>query len=142
MVKYLKFDTIKTPETTLEFRDTTDTTTVNRFSGIPDNVVSVVGDELEIAKLIAAQAKEINVQEISKDEFQTAVADSDQIAEINRQVKSKIARRYDIADEIAMLKRSPTHPKRIDYESFIVECLMYGDKLKEEIGYDLPGEDV
>lgn len=135
MVKYLKFDMIKRPETTLEFRDTTDATTVNRFSGIPDNVVSVVGDDIEIAKLIAAQPLEINTQEISKEEFQTAVADSDQIAEINQQVKAKIARRYDTADEIAMLKRSPDDPKRIDYEAFIVDCLMYGDERKAEIGY-------
>jgi len=136
MVKYLKYDIIKTPETILEFRDTTDATQVNRFTGVPDTVVSVVGDEEEIAKLIAAQHKEINVQEIGKAEFQTAVADSDQIAEINRQVKALIAKRYDTADEIAMLKRSTDDPKRVDYEAYVTDCLIYGDAIKANIGYE------
>lgn len=136
MVKYLKYDIIKTSVTTLEFRDTTERTTVSRFSGVPDTVVSVVGEEEDIAKLIAAQPKEINVQEISKADFQTAVADSDQIAEINRQVKALIAKRYDTADEIAMLKRGDDDPKRIDYEAYVADCLRYGDEIKASIGYE------
>jgi hypothetical protein len=40
-----------------------------------------------------------------------------------------------LADELAMLKRSEDDTKRIAYNQYVIECVAYGDELKSEIGY-------
>jgi hypothetical protein len=135
MVKYYAYDLIKTPDTILEFSGGDDDAKVSSFTGIPDHVVSVMGEDLSIAKLVASQSPEINLREITHDVFRDAVTDSDQIAQINRQVKHHISQRYDVADEVAVLKLDISDTQRIDYNSYILDCKNIGRELKVSVGY-------
>ena len=138
MVKYIEFDKVAKADTILEFRNRLEETKITSFTGetMFTNIVSIVADNEEIIdELVAEQEEEINCREISYNEFKTLVKYSDQISRINAQVKTKIAQKYDLADEIAMSKRAADDAKRVTYEEYVSECIAFGDALKSEIGY-------
>ena len=138
MVKYIEYKKVIDEFTTHEFRGGSEDVTVTNFTGesMVTNIVSVVStDTAKIDELIASQNSLIECTENVYSEFKALVKNSDQIANINRQVKEMIAQEYDIADEIAMSKRDVTDEKRVTYENYVAECVTKGDRLKAEIGY-------
>ncbi|QDF29001.1 hypothetical protein [Halarcobacter anaerophilus] len=138
MVKYVEFDKVNMEHTVLEFRGGSENVVVTGFTGenVVVNVVSIASDdESKIDELIASQPSEINCREILQDEFRTLVKDSEQIKNINRQIKNTIAKKYDFADEIAMGKRATDDSKRIEYDTFVADALAKGDEIKASIGY-------
>lgn len=138
MVKYIEFDKVNTEHTVLEFRGGSEDVVVTNFTGenMVTNVVSIASDdESKIDEIIASQPAKINCKEIVHAEFKALAKDSDQIANINRQIKETIASKYDVCDEIAMMKRATDDPKRIEYDTFVADAVAKGDKLKESIGY-------
>ena len=133
MFKYVKFIKVIDDITSYEFRGGSDEVKVNHFDGGVASIESEI--ESAIDNLIDAQDSKINCEEITYDEFFELVRYSDQIKRINAQVKEKIALRYDLADELALRKRDITDAKRISYEEYVGECIFFGNKLKEQIGY-------
>jgi len=133
MFKYIDFQKVETEITVLEFKSRNDTVKVNHFNV---DVVSIESDdEIAMDELIQSQPAEIECVEISKDEFKNLISNSSQLNRIRDVVKSKIASVYDVADEIAMSKKDVSDTKRIKYEHYVKECLIFGDALKTEIGY-------
>lgn len=133
MFVYVKFEKVSDKLTTYEFRGGNEDVKVNYFDV---NVVSIESEnEIAINNLILSQDKKINCQLISKDEFKELVKDSAQIERIRTVVKERIASKYSYADEIAMMKRDETDSKRLDYETFVAECISKGDELKALVGY-------
>ena len=133
MFVYVKFEKVSDELTTYEFRGGNEDVKVNYFDV---NVVSIESEnEIAINNLILSQDKKINCQIISKDEFKELVKDSAQIERIRTIVKERIASKYSYADEIAMMKRDETDSKRLDYETFVAECISKGDELKALVGY-------
>jgi len=138
MVKYVEFNKVRDEFTTHEFRGGNEDVKVTNFTGkdVLPHIVSIVADDTQkIDELIASQNPLIECKEIVYQEFKTLVKNSVQIANVNRQVKEMIAKRYDICDEIAMMKRADTDTKRVEYFSFVDECIIKGDRLKADIGY-------
>jgi len=133
MFKYVKFEKVETEFTVLEFRGADDSVKVNHFDV---DVVSLESEsDTDIVALMNAQDERINCVEITQEAFKTLVADSAQLNRIREVVASEIAKRYTIADEIAMSKRAADDLKRVDYEAYVNECLSIGYGLKAEIGY-------
>ena len=133
MFVYVKFEKVSDEFTTYEFRGGNEDVKVNYFDV---NVVSIESEnEIAINNLILSQDKKINCQIISKDEFKELVKDSAQIERIRTIVKERITSKYSYADEIAMMKRDETDSKRLDYETFVAECISKGDELKALVGY-------
>jgi hypothetical protein len=119
--------------TTHEFRGTSEGTNVNHFDSA---VVSIQSeDETQIDALIESQESVINCTLITKEEFKEMVSDSAQLNRIRDVVKEKIAVKYSFADEIAMLKKEQTDPKRVEYDIYVEECKLLGETLKNLIGY-------
>lgn len=133
MFVYVKFEKVSDEFTTYEFRGGNEDVKVNYFDV---NVVSIESEnEIAINNLILSQDKKINCQIISKDEFKELVKDSAQIERIRTIVKERIASKYSYADEIAMIKKDENDPKRVEYETFVAECISKGDELKALVGY-------
>ena len=133
MFVYVKFEKVSDEFTTYEFRGGNEDVKVNCFDV---NVVSIESEnEIAINNLILSQDKKINCQIISKDEFKELVKDSAQIERIRTIVKERIASKYSYADEIAMIKKDENDSKRLDYETFVAECISKGDELKALVGY-------
>lgn len=133
MFVYVKFEKVSDEFTTYEFRGGNEDVKVNYFDV---NVVSIESEnEIAINNLILSQDKKINCQIISKDEFKELVKDSAQIQRIRAIVKERIASKYSYADEIAMMKKDENDSKRLDYETFVAECISKGDELKALVGY-------
>lgn len=133
MFVYVKFTKVQDEFTTYEFRGGDDLVKVNHFDV---DVVSLESEnEDAIADLIANQDERINCVEITKEEFKELVKDSAQINRIRNVVKERIASKYSVADEIAMLKKDDTNEKRVAYESYVTECIAVGDELKSNVGY-------
>lgn len=138
MVKYIEFDKVDAEHTVLEFRGGSEDVVVTNFTGenVVANVVSIIADDTaKIDELIASQPSEINCKEIQYEEFKTLVKESEQIKNINRQIKDMISKKYDTGDEIAMFKRADNDPKRVEYDTFVADALKKGDDLKAGIGY-------
>lgn len=138
MVKYIEFDKVDAEHTALEFRGGSEDVVVTNFTGenVVANVVSIIADDTaKIDELIASQPSEINCKEIQYEEFKTLVKESEQIKNINRQIKDMISKKYDTGDEIAMFKRADNDPKRVEYDTFVADALKKGDDLKAGIGY-------
>jgi hypothetical protein len=138
MVKYVEYTKVKTNDTVLEFRGGSEDVIVTNFTGadMTKNIVSIASeDEAKIDDLIALQSDEINCVELSQDDFKEFVKNSDQINNIRRQVKDKIALKYDIADEIALIKLAEDDDKRVAYQNYVDECVAFGAGLKAEVGY-------
>ena len=133
MFVYVKFEKVSDEFTTYEFRGGNEDVKINCFDV---NVVSIESEnEIAINNLILSQDKKINCQIISKDEFKELVKDSAQIERIRTIVKERIASKYLYADEIAMIKKDENDSKRLDYETFVAECISKGDELKALVGY-------
>ena len=133
MFKYVKFERVTSLVTVYEFRGGNEDVKVNYFDV---TVVSIESEsEIAINELIASQPPSINCVEITKEEFKEIVKDSAQIERIRTVVKERIASKYSIADEIALMKRDSTDKKRVDYEAYVKECIKKGDALKSEFGY-------
>lgn len=133
MFVYVSYEKVSDEFTTYEFRGGDEEVKVNYFD---TNVVSIEGEnEIAINNLILSQDKKINCQIISKDEFKELVKDSAQIQRIRAIVKERIASKYSYADEIAMMKKDENDPKRVEYETFVAECISKGDELKSLVGY-------
>jgi len=138
MVKYIEYNKVSDEFTTHEFRGGSEDVVVTNFTGenVLSNIVSIVADDTaKIDELIASQNPLVECREIVYQEFKALVKNSDQINRINDLVKANIAKRYDIADEIAMNKRDITDEKRVAYESYVSNCIADGDKMKSDIGY-------
>jgi len=133
MFKYIKFNKVKSDLTTYAFKRRDEAVVVNFFN---IDVVSIQSeDEVAITELIISQESCINCEEITKEEFKELVKDSFQLERIRTIVKERIATKYSVADEIAMMKKSITDKKRVDYDAYVEECISIGDELKAEIGY-------
>lgn len=133
MFKYIEFTKVETESTVLEFRGQSEETKVNHFDV---DVVSVEAEsETDIVALVNAQDERINCKEITQDEFKSLVTNSAQLKRIREIVASEVAKRYSIADEIAMSKRAADDIKRVEYEAYVSQCLGLGYGLKAEIGY-------
>ena len=131
-MKYISFQKVEAPFTTLEFRGDIEGVEVHNFDG---NVVSLIGDDALVEALVASQPKEIACTYISLDTFKSLVKESAQIKLINQNVKNAIALKYDTADEISMLKRDAADEKRVAYEAYVTECKSLGDTQKAAMGY-------
>lgn len=133
MFKYVKFTKVETEHTVLEFRGGDEVTKVHHFDV---DVVAIDGaDATKVDALIASQPTEIKCTVIDQAEFKKLVSDSAQLNRIRQIVKSKIAEKYDIADEIAMSKKAVDDADKVAYEAYVAECIAMGSALKAEIGY-------
>lgn len=133
MFVYVEFTKVTDEFTTYEFRGGSEDVKVNYFDV---NVVSIEADnENTIYELITSQDERINCHEITKDEFKELVKNSAQIERIRTIIKERIASKYSIADEIAMMKRDENDAKRVEYEVFVEECKLVGENLKSLVGY-------
>jgi hypothetical protein len=132
MFKYIKFEKIDTEFTVLGFSSKNEDVKVNHFDV---NVVSLDGEESDIDTLVNTQDARIMCEEISHEEFKTLVNESAQLNRIRDVVKENIAKKYTLADEIAMMKRDDSDERKVAYEAYIIACRILGDELKKEIGY-------
>jgi len=133
MFKYIKFEKVETEFTVLEFRGGSEDVKVNHFDV---NVVSVEAEnESDIDALVGSQDARIMCEEISHEEFKTLVNESAQLNRIRDVVKENIAKKYTLADEIAMMKRDDSDERKVAYEAYVIACRILGDELKKEIGY-------
>lgn len=133
MFKYVKFEKVTDDVTTYEFRGGNEDVKVNYFDVA---VVSIESEnEIAINELIASQAPQINCQEITKEEFKELVKDSGQLKRIRKIVKEKIALKYSIEDELALIKKDTSDAEMLQYELHIKECIDLGNSLKQDIGY-------
>lgn len=133
MFKYLMFTVVANEFTKLGFVGSVEGVEVHRFD---KNVVALKSDEeAKIDELIAMQPTETNCVEITQAEFRDVVIDSLQLARIRQVVKEKIAKKYDVADEVSLMKKNATDTKRIVYDAHVAECIALGDSLKAQIGY-------
>lgn len=132
MAKYVSFQKVEAPYTTLEFRGNGEGVEVHHFDG---DVVSISGEDALIDALILAQAKEIGCKEITLEAFKAIASQSAQISAINQNIKNMISMKYDVADEISMMKRDASDAKRIAYEVYVAECKAIGDAQKADMGY-------
>jgi len=133
MFKYVKFTKVEAEFSVLEFKGGVVSVTVNVFDTGVVSLESTV--EADIDALIAQQPTEISATVILKDEFKALVTNSAQLKRIREVVKTEIAKKYDVADEVAQSKRDPADAKRVAYEAYVQECLSLGFGLKAEIGY-------
>lgn len=131
MFKFVTYEKVEEEFTTLEFRGGDESVDVNHFDG----VVSLEGDEAAIDALVEAQETKINCQYITQDAFRDLVKDHRKINLIRDMVAKDIAKQYSLADEIGMLKREETDPKRVAYEAYVAECKAKGDEAKAKMGY-------
>ncbi len=122
MFKYFEFIPVKDSYTTHEFVGDK----VNRFDG---GIVSVLEENLSVQPAI------IKAKEISVEEFKERVSSSRQINRCRAFVAEKIAEKYSVADEISMLRKDSTDPKRVAYETYVQECKSAGDEMKAALGY-------
>jgi hypothetical protein len=133
MFKYVKFEKVETEYTVLSFRGGIEDGKVNHFD---IDVVSLEAkSESDIDALVASQDARIACEYITRDEFKELVRDSMQLCRIREVVATEIAKRYSVADEIAMIKRDASDEKRVAYETYVQECVALGYGLKAEIGY-------
>ena len=133
MFKYVKFTKVEIIDTVLEFRGGSEEVKVNHFDV---DVVSIEAEsESAIDVLVASQDARIGCEYITHDEFKELVRDSMQLCRIREVVATEIAKRYSVADEIAMIKRDASDEKRVSYETYVQECVALGYGLKAEIGY-------
>ena len=132
MFKYIEFEKVETEFTVLEFRCGSEDLKVNFFDV---DVVSLEGEESDIDTLVNTQDARIMCEEISHEEFKTLVNESAQLNRIRDVVKENIAKKYTLADEIAMMKRDDSDEKKVAYEAYVIACRILGDDLKKEIGY-------
>ena len=133
MFVYVGFSRVTDDVTTYEFRAGSKDVKVNYFDA---NVVSIESEsETLINELIESQDKKINCQIVSKEEFKELIKNSAQIERIRTIVKERIASKYSIADEIAIMKRENSDLKKIEYEIYIQECKLIGENLRKSIGY-------
>jgi len=132
MFKYIKFEEVETEFTVLGFNSENEDVKVNHFDV---NVVSLDGEESDIDSLVNTQDTRIICEEISHEEFKTLVNESTQLNKIRDVVKENIAKKYALADEIAMMKRDDSDERKVAYEAYVIACRILGDKLKKEIGY-------
>ena len=131
MFKYIKFSKVKDEFTTHEFRGGDDTVEVYNFDG----VVSLRGLKADIDALIASQETVINCTEITQADFKALVRDSSQLNRIRQRVANKIAEKYTISEELAVRSRAADDAKRVAYESYVSDCVKFGQSLKADIGY-------
>lgn len=132
MFKYVKFNTIQDELTKLEFRGGGEDVKVNYFD---TGVVSLEGTKSDINAIISKQDPKINCVEITIDEFREIASSSRQLERIRKVVAADVAKQYSLADEIGMLKREETDPKRVAYEAYVAECKAKGDEAKAKMGY-------
>ena len=132
MFKYIKFEEVETEFTVSGFNSGNEDVKVNHFDV---NVVSLDGEESDIDSLVNTQDTRIICEEISHEEFKTLVNESTQLNRIRDVVKENIAKKYALADEIAMMKRDDSDERKVAYEAYVIACRILGDKLKKEIGY-------
>ena len=133
MFKYVNFTRVETDKTVLKFRGGDEDVKVFHFDG---DVVSISSeDETKIDELIASQDEQINCTELTKDEFKAKVSDTRQLNCIRDLVAMNIAKKYTLADEIALGKRVDTDEKKIAYDAYVAECVAKGTASKEVMGY-------
>jgi hypothetical protein len=132
MFKYTKFEEVETELTVLGFNSENEDVKVNHFDV---NVVSLDGEESDIDSLVNTQDARIICEEISHEEFKTLVNESTQLNRIRDVVKENIAKKYALADEIAMMKRDDSDERKVAYEAYVIACRILGNELKKEIGY-------
>lgn len=58
---------------------------------------------------------------------------SPQVRHIDNQVKSAIAERYSIEDEIKMIRLAPS-PQTVEYNAYVEECRAWGRAEKKKLG--------
>lgn len=133
MFKYVKFQELKNEFTTIAFAVVGDCNAVAHMFSEP--IVSIEGEESDIDALVAAQDPRIECVYISHAEFKEIATSSKQLKRIRDVIAQEIAKRYSVADEVALLKRDAADPKRVAYEAYVAECKAIGDALKAEIGY-------
>jgi len=134
MFKYVKFTKVKDEFTTHEFRGGDESVKVNYFTGI--DVVSIEADvEADIDALINKQSPEINCAVITQAKFRTLVQDSAQLNRIREVIAEEIGKKYTLPEEIGLQKRASDDAKRVNYEAYVSNCILIGDKLKSKIGY-------
>jgi len=140
MFKYVKCKKVKTEHTVLEFKliGESDNVELFNFTGLDDKelcVVSLKGDETKIDKIIKNQPGEIECEVIDYEKFRKLVKNSVQINRIREIVRDKIAKKYTLADEIALNRLNDLDSKKQDYLNYVNECRATGEKLKKELGY-------
>jgi hypothetical protein len=133
MFKYVKFTKVEDEFTTHDFRGGSEEVKVNHFNV---DVVSIESeDEVVVTELIITQNEIINCEIITKDEFKELVKDSAQINRIRDVVAKRIASKYSIPDEIAMMKKEDDNTKKVEYLAFVEESVQIGNELKSLVGY-------
>ena len=140
MFKYVKCKKVKTEHTVLEFKLLGDSEGIElfNFAGLEDKdlcVVSLKGDDAKIDEIIKKQPGEIECKVIDYEEFRNLVKNSEQINRIREIVRDEIAKKYTLADEIALNRLDDLDSKKQDYLNYVNECRAKGEKLKKEMGY-------
>jgi hypothetical protein len=135
MFKYVKFNKVETEYTVLQFNGNPVDDDIQVFQfDVP--VVSVkCEDTAKIDALIASQDTRIDCKIIDKTEFKELVSNSAQINRCRTICKEHIAKKYDFADELAMINKDSSDAKVIKYKAHKAECLAICNGLKAEVGY-------
>ena len=133
MFKYVKFTKIQDGKDTISIVENKEDVTIHRFSV---NAASIEAqNEDDIDDTISTQDDRTDCVEISQDEFKTLVQNTSQLKRIREVVAVEVAKRYTVADEIALGRLADDDVKRTDYENYVAGCIAIGRELKNEIGY-------
>jgi len=127
-MKYFKFKTVIEDFTT-------------KSIVIPDGTVAyqytedLAGVEVkDTSAFLADQHAECEVTEKTYQEVELELKDCRMYHDINQIVQRMIASKYQIADEIKMLKLATDDPERVAYLEYVDQCRAYGTAMKIERG--------
>ena len=135
MFKYVKFNKVKTEYTVIQFNENPLDEDVQVFYFDVDVVSIKCEDEAKIDALIVEQSAEIACEVIGKVEFKKLVSTSAQISRCRAVCKEHIAKKYDFADELALLNSDADTEKVKVYKAYKAECLAKCTELKAVMGY-------
>ncbi|QNK85967.1 hypothetical protein HOO31_04990 [Aliarcobacter cryaerophilus] len=129
--RYIKYSDVKDEYTTI---------TLVHIPGteikIIDKGFAVISSELEenINTFIDSQDERLSITQIPKEVFLEAVKDCHLIKVIDEATGKRIRDKYTIEQELSMLHKEATDPRKIEYLEFRDIHLEIGRKQKEEIG--------
>jgi len=110
----------------------------------PDVVSYLYSDTLagvevtDSKEFLANQHKECEVTELTFEEAKPELESCRMFYDINKIVQKLIANKYEIADEIKLLKLDKADPVYVEYQNHVDSCRAIGINMKIERGLKLP----
>jgi len=110
----------------------------------PDVVSYLYSDTLagvevtDSKEFLANQHKECEVTELTFEEAKPELESCRMFHDINKIVQKLIADKYEIADEIKLLKLDKADPVYVEYQNYVDSCRAIAINMKIERGLKLP----